>query len=97
MGLISKYIPVDKQLHLIVGFFIGLIVVAISREFLTGCVVAGAAGISKECYDWVSNYLNAKKGLPKVHDVDFFDYLATQIGGVVGAGLVTLAIIFGVE
>lgn len=67
----------DKKLHIIVGFFIGLIGAYCLGSALFGFGLSCVAGLSKEVYDKVSG-----KGT-----VEGLDWLATCLGGMFGAGI----------
>ena len=70
-------IAYDKKLHIIVGFFIGLIGAYCSGSALFGFGLSCLAGLSKEVYDKVSG-----KGT-----VEGIDALATMFGGALGSGI----------
>lgn len=63
----------DKKLHLMAGFSIFFSLVLFGKVF--ALVGAGLAGLGKELYD----YKHKDK-----HTVDFYDFLFTLIGGIIG-------------
>jgi uncharacterized protein YfiM (DUF2279 family) len=71
------YIPTgyDKVLHFAAGFVFALIAYGVNgQSYLSGIVVATAAGVSKELYDW----------LIKRRYFDWLDLIATVAGGAIG-------------
>lgn len=67
----------DKIQHFLAGFIISAIICLFNS--LLGFILAIIAGISKETYDYLSNkYFNGE------HDVSWYDFLATSLGGFVG-------------
>ena len=83
----------DKKYHLIAGFLIGAVVVALSflialptvQRLLLGVGVAIVIGVGKEVYDGKH---------PDKHTKDGMDALATAVGGLVGSLAVVLLIPF---
>ena len=69
-------VPLDKQAHFITGAILSLVAYFIIGYWalLLVMVVAGA----KEVYDYKH---------PLIHTCDFYDWLATTLGGILGAGL----------
>ena len=70
-------IPYDKKLHFLAG--LGFSILFGIWAPLYGLLAAIAAGIAKEIYD----YLDYEK-------CDFFDMLATWLGGIVGFGVMII-------
>lgn len=66
-------IPLDKQYHLAAGFT-AAIVFGIPYPWF-GLLIAIIGGILKEVYDYFH---------PDNHTVDFYDFVATALGGFVG-------------
>jgi uncharacterized protein YfiM (DUF2279 family) len=69
--------PLDKKLHIVVGFIIGFLGAYFLRSALFGFLAAVAAGALKEIYDKCSG-----KGTP-----EWLDFLATAASGLIGAGI----------
>ena len=73
----------DKIQHFLAGFIISTIIGLFNSIF--GLILAILAGIGKEIYDYLSNkYFNGK------HDVSWYDFIATSLGGIVGIFLIKL-------
>ncbi|MEQ1665596.1 MAG: hypothetical protein ABL927_09500, partial [Bdellovibrionales bacterium] len=81
----------DKLLHATVGSIIGGLVTYIAREnmdmsetksFWVGSLAAVLAGALKELYD--SKH-------PDNHTADIRDFIATSIGGLIGAGMIQIS------
>jgi uncharacterized membrane protein YeaQ/YmgE (transglycosylase-associated protein family) len=66
-------LPKDKLLHLIAGFVIALVGTMLFDK-ITGLGLAVIAGAFKEIYDYHN---------PKKHSVEFLDFIATVVGGVI--------------
>lgn len=82
-GLImfGVYIPRDKILHFVVGFFLSSIVYTLTKgNVISSLSIALAASIAKELYD----YYNPK------NQVDIWDAVATFAGGIVLVVLIEL-------
>lgn len=77
-------LPLDKKLHLAVGFVISILSYALLNEFMVkpqicffaSTLLSSVAGIFKEVYDGF---------FPKKHTVDIYDLSFTAAGGLVGA------------
>ncbi len=82
---LTKFIPFDKQLHFAVGFLIAITAIAVTRSVNIGFLLALAAGVGKELYDYIANAKATKAGLPPPHSVELLDAVATVIGGFAGA------------
>lgn len=81
-------IPKDKQLHLLAGASIALLI-GFFFGAIYGFIAAVIAGAAKEwLYDYYMNKYNEKKGLPDSHDVDPKDFMWTCIGGLCGAVII---------
>lgn len=70
-----KLIPLDKKLHLGVGFVISILFGIIFCSTITGLVISGLAGVVKEIYD---------KFHPSKHTSEMSDIVATLSGGILG-------------
>lgn len=84
---------IDKLYHLIAGLLIAL-VVSIFCGVGWGLFSGLWAGAVKEGLDYAINVWDASHDLPKTHDVDFKDFLATAIGACLGAAV---ALAFGLH
>ena len=71
---------VDKLQHYIGGALIALIAALLFKDALIGLVVAVCIGASKEGYD----FCHSDK-----HTCDVWDFIATALGGAVGAWVAT--------
>ena len=83
-ALLSKFcitckVPCDKQLH----FACGLVIAALLTPFIGAyaILVVSTIAMLKEVYD----YLHKDK-----HTPDFYDWVATTLGGVLGTVIVSL-------
>ena len=72
--------PLDKKLHIVVGFIIGFLGAYFLRSALFGFLAAVAAGALKEIYDKCSG-----KGTP-----EWLDFFATAASGFIGTGITIL-------
>jgi hypothetical protein len=72
-------IPADKQMHFISGFIIATVLTPFIG-FYSVAIVAIIAAL-KEIYDYLH---------PESHTADFWDWVATTLGGVVGFVFVAL-------
>ena len=86
MNLLDR-LPLDKSHHAIGGAIIAMAVAILSTLFgyassanYIGCAAGVLAGIGKEVLDWFSNRQFVKLGLPPIHGVEFYDFLATALG-----------------
>jgi len=72
-------IPCDKQMH----FLCGLVIAAVLTPFIGAYSIAVVAVIAalKEIYDYLH---------PDKHTADFWDWVATVLGGIVGFVVVSL-------
>jgi glycopeptide antibiotics resistance protein len=70
----NTYIPIDKQMHFLSGL-IGSLVLSFVIGYWASVVISIAAAL-KEWYDYRH---------PTIHTADFFDWLATTLGGLLGA------------
>ncbi len=68
--------PLDKQAHFITGA-LGSLVLAVFIGYWA-IVVISLIALAKEVYDYKH---------PLIHTCDFYDWLATTLGGILGAGL----------
>lgn len=69
-------VPLDKQAHFISGM-LGSMLLAFFIGFWAIVIIALIA-LAKEVYDYKH---------PLIHTCDFYDWLATTLGGILGAGL----------
>jgi hypothetical protein len=83
-ALLSKFcitckVPCDKQLH----FACGLVIAALLTPFIGAysIVVVAIVALLKEIYDYLHK---------DIHTPDFWDWVATVLGGVVGFVVVAL-------
>jgi len=76
---LENKVPVDKFMH----FLCGLVIAAVLTPFIGAYSIAVVAVIAalKEIYDYLH---------PKTHTADFWDWVATTLGGVVGFVIVSL-------
>ena len=80
-----KLPPQDKQMHFLTAYvgasmvqrFVG------NRLIAAGALLIAAA--CKEGLDAWANYRARRKGLPEPHSVEFLDFVASALGGVLGA------------
>ena len=72
-------IPADKQMH----FISGLIIAAVLTPFIGwySVVLVAMIATAKELYDYLH---------PESHTADFWDWVATTLGGLVGFVVVSL-------
>lgn len=86
---IDKYIPRDKQLHMIAGAVIALsfggifYALGIPHPPLLGVVMSIVGGAFKELADLVINTWEKSHNAPPTHDVDWKDVAFTVLGGVI--------------
>lgn len=73
----------DKKLHLIAGFAVAVVVGWLMTP-MTGFMAGLIAGLGKEGYDLVVNYLAKRRGEKPPHSADIEDFLYTAIGGALG-------------
>ena len=82
-------IPQDKANHACYGALVALAGYAIAlaghtpQAALIGLAAAATVGALKELNDWVQNRRATAAGLPPPHGVEFWDFGATVIGGIV--------------
>jgi hypothetical protein len=72
-------VPADKQAHALSGF-----IIAIFLTFFVGAysvMVVAIIALLKEIYDYINK---------DIHTPDFWDWLVTALGGVIGFIVVTL-------
>jgi hypothetical protein len=72
-------VPCDKQMHMLSGFIIAAVLtpfIGAASVFIVAIVAA-----LKEVYDYMR---------PESHTADFYDWVATTLGGVVGFVVVSL-------
>ena len=70
----NKYIPIDKQMHFLSGF-IGSLVLSFVIGYWALVVISIVAAL-KELYDYLH---------PTLHTADIWDWVATTLGGILGA------------
>lgn len=76
-------LTIDKLHHFIAGFVIALIVTFVFQNPMVGLFATLLGAVGKEIYDALVNWLRARKGLPKNHDVDPMDFAFTVYGGMI--------------
>lgn len=81
--MISK----DKLFHALAGAVVALAALIIGVPPHFAFVLSLAAGGLKELADWVSNNDAAEEGREPTHSVEFLDFVATGVGGLVVAGI----------
>ena len=69
-------VPLDKQAHFSSGALGGLALAVFIGYW--AIVVISLIALAKEVYDYKH---------PLIHTCDFYDWLATTLGGILGAGL----------
>jgi len=83
-AVLSKFcvtckVPCDKQMH----FIGGLVIAAVLTPFIGAysIIIVAIIALLKEVYDYMH---------PESHTADFWDWVATVLGGVVGFVLTSL-------
>ena len=76
---ITCKVPCDKQMH----FLCGLVIAALLTPFIGAysIVVVAIVALLKEVYDYLHK---------DIHTPDFWDWVATTLGGVVGFVIISL-------
>jgi hypothetical protein len=76
---ITCKVPCDKQMH----FLCGLVIAALLTPFIGAysIVVVAIIALLKEIYDYLHK---------DIHTPDFWDWVATTLGGVVGFVIISL-------
>ena len=69
-------VPLDKQAHFVTGL-IGGCIISYFLGFYAGVTIIATIALAKEVYD--AHNIG--------HTCDFYDWLATTLGGILGAGL----------
>ena len=72
-------VPCDKQMHMLSGFIIAAVLTPFIGAY--SIVVVAIIALLKEVYDFLH---------PESHTADFWDWVATVLGGVVGFVVVAL-------
>lgn len=99
MSSLYALVPRDKVLHFLLMAVIAVVnaaaflvireiwpVFVMTHQLATFVAALGVnVGLVKEGCDWMDNRLMASMGLPPLHGVEFFDFLATALGGLVVA------------
>lgn len=75
------FIEEDKQGHFNLGTQAGLLGLLIWPHWSAAVVLATAAGIYKECRDYLDNCDARMAGKPDPHSVELLDAAATAAGG----------------
>lgn len=83
-ALLSKFcivckVPCDKQMHFACGFIIAALLTPFIGAY--SIVVVAIIALLKEVYDFLH---------PESHTADFWDWVATVLGGLVGFVVVAL-------
>lgn len=72
-------VPADKQMHMLCGFIIAAVLTPFIGFYAV--VVVAIIALLKEIYDYLH---------PESHTTDFWDWVATTLGGLVGFVAVAL-------
>ena len=72
-------VPADKQMHMLSGFLIAVVLTPFIGAY--SIVVVAIIALLKEIYDYLHK---------DIHTPDFWDWVATVLGGVVGFAVVAL-------
>lgn len=83
-SVLSKFcivckVPCDKQMHFIVGLFIAAILTPFVGAY--SVLIVSIIALVKEIYDYIHK---------DIHTPDFWDWLVTALGGLVGFVVVAL-------
>ena len=81
-----KSIPYDKKLHLLAGFIVVIMVTTIFG-WRIGLIAGTSAGLGKEIYDYICNWVRSKQNKAPNHTVDIYDFLYTAVGTIVGTSI----------
>ena len=81
-----KSVPYDKKLHLLAGFIVGIIFTTVFG-WRIGLIAGTGAGLGKEIYDYICNWLRVRQNKASNHSVDIYDFLYTAVGTMIGTGL----------
>lgn len=93
-SLFLKFVPqsiidkvgADKVQHFFAGFLVGFVALVSHLLFGSGLLlvlyVPAIIGVVKELLDYILNKIDVANGKQATHGVDFFDALATALGGV---------------
>jgi len=69
-------VPLDKQTHFVIGALLGLVFSVVIGYW--AILIVALIAVAKEVYDYKH---------PLIHTCDFYDWLATTLGGILGAGI----------
>jgi hypothetical protein len=72
-------VPADKQAHFLSGFLIAVVLTPFIGAY--SIVVVAIIALLKEIYDYLHK---------DIHTPDFWDWVATTLGGVLGMAIVSL-------
>ena len=72
-------VPADKQMHLMSGFLIAVVLTPFIGAY--AILVVSTIAMLKEVYDYEYK---------SIHTPDFYDWAATTLGGVLGTAIVSL-------
>jgi hypothetical protein len=72
-------VPCDKQMHMLSGFIIAAVLTPFIGAY--SILVVAIVALLKEIYDYLHK---------NIHTPDFWDWVATVIGGVLGMLIITL-------
>ena len=83
-ALLSKFcitckVPCDKQAHFLSGFLIAVVLTPFIGAY--SILVVAIIALLKEIYDYEHK---------SIHTPDFWDWVATTLGGVLGTAIVSL-------
>lgn len=69
----------DKQLHLLAGFLVAMVAQGLTQSLWVALLASGVVGVAKEAYDATGR-----------GTVDFWDFIATVVGGALFVGLLLI-------
>ena len=72
-------VPADKQMHMLSGFLIAVVLTPFIGAY--AILVVSTIAMLKEVYDYEYK---------SIHTPDFYDWAATTLGGVLGTAIVSL-------
>ena len=78
------YVPQDKQAHFASGVILGVVLFLLTGSFAISFVSVSLVAMFKEIYDYLHK---------DIHTPDFWDWVATSLGGLFG-GLLTKLVLF---
>lgn len=72
---VNALIPQDKEAHFVSGALLFFLLIICQVPAIFAVVIVSLIGAAKEAYDYYH---------PLMHTCDFYDWLATTLGGVAG-------------